>query len=118
MKRSASIALVVKKKWLDLILSGKKTWEIRGSNTTQRGNIHLAESKKTGRIQGRARLVDTFLLTKPWFEKHRHRHRILRWLNVEYKKPYAWVLEAAERFAKPFEFEHAPGAVIWVRTKK
>ena len=44
----------MKKKWLDLILSGKKTWEIRGSNTMHRGNTHLAESKKTGRIQGRA----------------------------------------------------------------
>ena len=116
-RRSATIALVLKKKWLDLILAGKKTWEIRGSATTQRGYIHFAESKVTGQIKGRARLVDSFPLTKPMFEKHRDRHRLTQWSEVGYKKPHAWVVEAAERFGKPFVFEHAQGAVIWVCTR-
>ena len=37
LRRSAKKALVVKKKWLDLILAGQKTWEIRGSSTSKRG---------------------------------------------------------------------------------
>ena len=47
-RRSAKKALVVKKQWLDLILAGRKTWEIRGSSTAKRGWIHLAESQAGG----------------------------------------------------------------------
>jgi hypothetical protein len=42
LKRSSAVALVVKKKWLDLLLAGKKDWEIRGAKTTRRVRIHLA----------------------------------------------------------------------------
>lgn len=38
--------LIIKKKWLDLIVSGKKTIEIRGSNTKkQNETIYLLESR-------------------------------------------------------------------------
>ena len=53
-RRSAKKALVVKKKWLDLILAGLKTWEIRGRPTAKRGWIHLAESQAGGKLMGRA----------------------------------------------------------------
>ena len=32
---------------------------------------------------------------------------------LPYKTPHVWVLEDAERFEKPFEYEHKKGAVIW-----
>ena len=32
-------ALVIKQPWVDYILNGKKTWEIRGSNTKIRGKF-------------------------------------------------------------------------------
>ena len=57
-RRSAKRALVVKKRWLDLILAGQKKWEIRGSSTAKRGWIHFAESQASGKLMGRARLVD------------------------------------------------------------
>lgn len=31
--------LIIKKQWLDKILAGEKTWELRGSNTKVRGRI-------------------------------------------------------------------------------
>ena len=37
-------ALIIRQPWLGLILSGKKTWEIRGSRTNKRGPIALIES--------------------------------------------------------------------------
>ena len=49
-----SQALVVKKEWLDLILAGRKTWEIRGSPTGKRGWIRFAESQADGKLMGRA----------------------------------------------------------------
>lgn len=33
--------LILKSPWIDLILDGRKTWEIRGSNTLVRGHIAL-----------------------------------------------------------------------------
>lgn len=36
--------LIIKSPWIELILEGKKTWEIRGSNTKIRGPIVLIKS--------------------------------------------------------------------------
>ena len=114
LKRSSAVALVVRKKWLDLILAGKKDWEIRGAKTTRRGWIHLAESKATGQLMGRARLVDCKPIAKSSFMKHVKHHHVPSLNMLPYERPFAWVLKDAERFAQPFFYEHRPGAVIWV----
>ena len=108
---------MVKKEWLDLILSGRKTWEIRGMATSKRGWIHFAERQAGGKLMGRARLVDCIPLsgtTEAGFKKDFKRHRLPSLKVVPYKKPYAWVFKDAERFAKPYTYEHRQGAVIWV----
>ena len=69
-KRCAKIALVVKKHWLDKILTGEKDWEIRGCATARRGWIHLAESRAGGILVGRARLVDCIRVPKATFKRH------------------------------------------------
>ena len=114
-KRSSKVALVVKKRWLNKILDGEKDWEIRSSNTSRRGWIHLAESKACGKLMGRARLVDCFELSESQFGKSRCHHCVRYLSEVPYKRMFAWVLNDAERFEKPFMYEHAQGAVIWVR---
>ena len=40
LRRCTKMVLLLKARWLDLILSGKKTWEIRGTQTTQRGTTY------------------------------------------------------------------------------
>ena len=55
-RRCAKYGLVVKKKWLDKILSGEKTWETRGCPTERRGWIHFAETQAAGKLAGRANL--------------------------------------------------------------
>jgi len=114
LRRSAKKALVVKKKWLDLILAGKKTWEIRGSSTSKRGWVHFAESQAGGKLRGRARLVNCFPVPTESFQRHYKKHCVPSLTMVPYVKIYAWVLEDAEEFEKPFEYEHKQGAVIWV----
>ncbi len=47
MRRSTKVVLVVKNPWLDLILSGKKTWEIRGQHTQRRGQ-HTQRPRSPG----------------------------------------------------------------------
>ena len=114
LRRSAKKALVVKKKWLDLILAGQKTWEIRGSSTSKRGWVHFAESQAGGKLRGRARLVNCFPVRTESFQRHYKKHCVPSLTMVPYVTPYAWVLEDAEEFEKPFEYEHKQGAVIWV----
>ena len=114
LRRSAKKALVVKKKWLDLILAGQKTWEIRGSSTSKRGWVHFAESQAGGKLRGRARLVNCFPVPTESFQRHYKKHCVPSLTMVPYVTPYAWVLEDAEEFEKPFEYEHKQGAVIWV----
>ena len=117
LKRSAKHALVVKKRWLDKILDGEKDWEIRSSRTRHRGWVFFAQSKATGQLLGRARLVDCFELSADTFEAHAHRHCVAAWSSVTYKRAFAWVLEQAERFEKPFAYAHRPGAVVWVNVR-
>ena len=113
-RRSAKSALVVKKRWLEKILAGRKTWEIRGGPTKKRGWIHLAQSGSTGKLMGRGKLVDVRRLSRRSFEQNVSHHCVDSWDDVPYKTPYAWVLEDAERFERPFPYEHKKGAVIWV----
>ena len=117
LKRSAKHALVVKKRWLDKILDGEKDWEIRSSRTRHRGWVFFAQSKATGQLLGRARLVDCFELSADTFEAHAHRHCVAAWSSLTYKRAFAWVLEQAERFEKPFAYAHRPGAVVWVNVR-
>jgi hypothetical protein len=51
------LALSVKKKWLDLILSGRKTWEIRGTRTNNRRMVRLAQSG-SGMLMGEVRITN------------------------------------------------------------
>ena len=117
LKRSAKYCLVVKKKWLDLILAGSKDWEIRGCSAQRRGWFHFAESGSGGKLVGRARLVDCLNLSKGSFMKNFHRHRVPSWAQVKYKSVYAWVPKGAERFERPFKYDHTQGAMIWVKVR-
>ena len=112
-RRSAKSVLVVKRRWLDKILVGRKTWEIRGGPTAKRGWIHFAQSGFTGKVMGRARLVGCHRVSRSSFEQKVRHHCVDSWDDVKYKKPYAWVLEDAERFERPFDYNHKRGAVIF-----
>jgi len=59
-------ALVLRARWLNLILEGRKTVEIRGCNHSCPGPIYLLESK-TGRVRGRATLCPARDLTPEEF---------------------------------------------------
>jgi len=50
-------ALIVRQPWVERILSGAKTWELRGSRTHVRGPIALIEAG-TGHVVGTAELRD------------------------------------------------------------
>lgn len=111
------MALTIKKEWLDLILEGEKTWEIRGTTTQRRGYIHFAESG-SGQLRGRAKLVDCRRLERSTFMQFQSRHRVPDVNMVKYKNIWAWILEEAEPYDASFDYSHKQGAVIFVTVRK
>ena len=108
--------LIIKKKWLDLIMSGKKTLEIRGCRTSHVGEeIALLESGSQ-KIRGFGTIKEVMDLDKGKWEVHRDRHCVdVPWENLikRYKTPYAWHLSAITP-KEGLTYEHPKGAVIWV----
>lgn len=49
-------ALIIREPWIELILSGRKTWEIRGTATSVRGRIGLIRAR-SGLIVGTPEFV-------------------------------------------------------------
>ncbi len=107
--------LIIKEPWIDYILDGLKTWEIRGSNTKIRGRIYLIKSG-TGKIYGEVDLVDSIPIDLNLMQGNQNKHNLTfeQWMNMKYKKPHAWVLENPVKYLKPKPYEHKQGAIIWV----
>lgn len=105
--------LIIKKQWLDLIFSGEKRWEIRGSKTHKRCVIGLIESG-SGEVKGTIELVDCIHLANEEFLKNKDKHKVNSRISG-YKKTYAWVLENPVRFETPKKYKHPQGAIIWVK---
>lgn len=110
--------LIIKEKWLDLILSGKKTLEIRGSNTTKiNETIYLLESG-THRVRGTCAIKSTFPITCDDWYNNTNKHCVdipYSKLRKRYDTPYAWVLKDIEHWDDVSYYEHPKGAVIWIK---
>jgi hypothetical protein len=110
-------AIIVRSPWIEQILSGEKTWEMRSSRTTYRGRVGLIQ-KGTGLVVGAARLVDslapidakTFGAT---WSKHRIPDNMCR-QAFEAGWIYPWVIEACYRLTTPVFAGQRRGQVIWV----
>jgi len=112
---SHNAALVVKSPWADLILDGKKTWEIRNQPTNIRGFVKIAQSG-TGKLVGQVRIADCIKIRTSEFPKYVKKHRVANLKDVlGYRHIYAWVIKDAVRYVQPPAYEHPPGAIIWVR---
>lgn len=106
--------LIIRQPWINLILQGEKTWELRGTQTHKRGRIALIQSQ-SGLVLGECDLVDCILLDKKTFEENKHKHQAKSDFSQVYKKTYAWVLTNPKRYQKPISYTHPQGAVIWVK---
>lgn len=107
-------ALIIREEPLAKILSGTKTWEIRGSATKRRGPIALVQSK-SGLVVGTAELVD--VVGPLSLDELRRASRRTGFTpdGLPYRTTYAWVLRNARRLRKPVRYAHPAGAVIWVK---
>jgi len=100
------------------ILSGKKTWDIRGSNTNIRGEIALIKSG-SGTVVGTCHIIDVigplyFSDLEANIDKHCVEKDQLERVFGKYKKLYSWVLAKEYEFDTPVKYKHPQGAIIWV----
>lgn len=109
--------LIIKSPYIDRILAGTKTWEMRSSSTSQRGPIALIK-QGTGQIVGIANLVG---IKGPLSDQDKlnniDQHQISedRLQSGETAKwNVAWILENAQPLLTPVNYQHPNGAVIWV----
>jgi hypothetical protein len=117
-KVEQSRGLLIKSPWIDEIISGRKIWEIRGSNTSRRGRIALIRSG-SGCIVGTCDLIDVVgPLTIQDFvdstEKHRVNDFVLKG-RLPYHRTFAWVIANVSALVTPVRYKHPPGAIIWVK---
>ena len=115
LRRRAAIALIIKTPWLEKIFKRDKQWEIRGTATTRRGRIHLAQPG--GLLVGSAVLSGCTLVERKDFLKHKDKHCIHSLNLVTYPKLWAWHLGDVQRYSKPFRYTKPNGAIVWVRPK-
>lgn len=109
--------LLIRSPWIEKILYGEKTWEIRGSRTNKRGKIALIRSG-SGLIVGTCKLMDVvgpISLSEMHKNGDKHCIPLNELKRLPYPKTYAWVLKGAKGLRKPIPYKHPLGAVIWVK---
>jgi ASCH domain len=117
-----SRGLVIDTPWIDLILAGEKTWEMRSTHSSKRGRIALIR-KGSGLIVGYANLVDSVgPLSEDALASNTNKHQITAerfgdgsWMG---QWNHAWVLSEVQQLPQPIPYKHPSGAVIWVDLAK
>lgn len=107
--------LIIRSPWIEQILDGSKTWEIRGRATARRGPIALIRSG-SGCVVGLVDLKDCLALSPDDYRRAERFHRIPLSVHdaLPYPRCYAWVLAHPRRLLTPQPYVHPRGAVIWV----
>ena len=118
LSNSIRAALIIRRPWIDLLLSGEKTWEMRSNRTNVRGRIGLVE-QGSGVVVGVAEITDS---PRPLSETEmlstQEFHCIPEHMICDGsvgKWRYPWVLNSIARLKHPVRYKHQPGAVIWAK---
>jgi|TARA_B100001059_G_scaffold235734_1_gene282536 hypothetical protein len=104
--------LIIRKEWLDKILNNGKHWEMRATQTNQRGIIKLIEAG-SGHIVGECMISGSHKVSESLAEQSFECHQVED-LSLLKKWCYAWRLCNVKRYDKPIPYTHPKGAVIWV----
>lgn len=110
-------ALIIDRPWIDRILAGHKTWEMRSKTVRLRGPIGLIR-KGSGQVVGTAVLTDCLApLTPEGFAASERHHTIApheQGPAIAGNWTIPWVLADARPLAMPVRYVHRQGAVVWV----
>lgn len=108
--------LKIDDKWLKLIFTGKKTWEIRRTNTNARERIALGNTK-TKNYEGYATIRDYIEFSieelKKFGDKHQTNEFIDKYADKR-KTLFAWVLSDVAFEPNPKPYSYSTGS--WCKT--
>ena len=118
---SMNSILLIRPEWLDKIINGEKTIEIRGQKCQSKVNttIGLAYCGPNVNKIDRKIIATVYLSgykqynTIEEYQTDRNKH-CTHYETLPYKKTYGWILENINRLDNPINFEYKKGAVIWV----
>ena len=109
--------LIIRSPWIDLILAGMKTWEMRTKSTSIRGRIMLIKAG-SGLIYGTAELIDSLpVLSREELRGTQSFHGITEEILDEVMRnrwTTPWVLHNIIKLETPIPYSHPKGAVTWV----
>jgi len=106
-------AIPIKTPYIDQILDGKKTWEIRSKFTKKIGPVALIRSgSKT--IVATANISEVIKITGNLAEANAHLMGMSQWDALSCVGYYAWVLKDIVKLKEPVPYKHPFGAVTWV----
>lgn len=106
-------AIPIREPWIDMILDGEKTWEIRSKFTKKVGPVGLIRSK-SGTVVGIATLSEVIEITLGLARTNAKRMGMTVSNAVTCVGEYAWVLKDVVKFKTPVPYKHPSGAVTWV----
>ena len=114
--KGASI-LIIQEPWINLILDGRKTFEIRGRHCKkEHERIYLALSGGGGIVLGSVEFVRCHgPLTRDEWVSGANRHCVAGSSLPYGSSTYAWEMASPVRFHTPVPYEHKQGVVVWAK---
>lgn len=104
--------LVIKPEWLEIILSGRKTLEIRGKACTDKvGKQVWLCASRTAMVTAKATVTGSRPLSKEEWESTRSQH-LVPGDRLYGNRTHAWSLEAVQRVV-PIAIVRKHGSVDW-----
>lgn len=108
--------LIVREEYIRLILSGRKRWEIRRTNTRVRGLVALVSR---GMLYGFVEIVDSFPVDVEELKERADMHGVEPGFVERYaagrRRLYVWVVERPLRLPRPVPVRYARGAQVWAQ---
>jgi hypothetical protein len=105
-------ATIIAEPWIDMILDGYKTWEIRSKNTTKRGLIGLIR-KGSKTVVATAKISEVIKITSSNARINAKRMGLTIADAMTCVGDNAWVLEDVIELKKPVPYVHS-AQVTWV----
>jgi hypothetical protein len=109
-------AIPIRYPWIDMILAGVKTWEIRSKFTKKIGPVALIRAG-SGTVVATATLSEVIQITPKLAIENALKmgmKKLTKEMADDVAGEYAWVLKDVVVFKTPVPYKHPSGAVTWV----
>ena len=107
--------LIVKQPFGDLIIDGKKTWELRSKSAPKKKLNREILLLSSGFALGKIKIKKCFEANKKEIiaNQKKHKSNINGLIDENYF--HVWEVNVIEKFSKPKKYSHPLGARIWVK---